>query len=215
MGDWGDLKLKWGILHFALEQGGQRSQHLANQIINTMMIIFSKICCHHRIDALMGLTGLTSGLGSNQPCVKKGFLAHLRKRRVKNKNMIEIEGKKCACRHSRKGRGTSPWRFPRSRCWGRRQVDGATCTSVTHQYDWDAGDTGFEQKSMVGSRVKMTWIWWCWWFWGLLPCDESKSALSTCSQAQSLLHRLVVDFLVSKKSKSPQKEHRDCNWKQS
>ena len=92
---------------FALEQGGQRSQHLANQIINTMMIIFSKICCHHRIDALMGLTGLTSGRGSNQPCVKKGFLAHLTKRRVKNKK-IKIEEKKCACRHSRKGRGTSP-----------------------------------------------------------------------------------------------------------
>ena len=41
--------------HFALEQGGQRSQHLANQIINTMMITFSKICCHHRIDAFDGV----------------------------------------------------------------------------------------------------------------------------------------------------------------
>jgi hypothetical protein len=40
---------------FALEQGGQRSQHLANQIINTMMITFSKVCCHHRIDALDGV----------------------------------------------------------------------------------------------------------------------------------------------------------------
>ena len=37
---------------FALEQGGQRSQHLANQIINTMMIT---ICCHHRIDAFDGV----------------------------------------------------------------------------------------------------------------------------------------------------------------
>ena len=40
---------------FCIGTGGQRSQHLANQIINTMMIIFSKICCHHRIDAFDGV----------------------------------------------------------------------------------------------------------------------------------------------------------------
>ena len=36
----------------------------------------------------------------------------------------------CTCRRSRRGRGTSPWRPRRSRCWGHRPGAGATCTSA-------------------------------------------------------------------------------------